>query len=102
MTRKFHNHTSQSNSRHRKKTGAESRHAQDIKKTIKVKQPALSSKGAITWYTCGNLTRFVYILRSINGVFDISFLGLWWSTEMTPSAEYPDYIVLPYAAWLLD
>ena len=33
---------------------------------------------------------FVYILRLIEGVFSNYFVGLWWSTEMTPSAGYPD------------
>ena len=40
--------------------------------------------------TCGNLTRFVYLLLSIEGVFDNYFLGFWWRADKTPSAECLD------------
>ena len=61
-----------------------------------------STRGTITGYTCDNLTRFVYLLHSIEGVFDNYFLVLWWSAEMTPSAEYMDQHVLPFDNVLLE
>ena len=59
-------------------------------KKVCVLQAFIYDKGDIHVITCGNLTRFVYILRSIEGVFDNHFLGFWWRAKMTPSAEYTD------------
>ena len=37
----------------------------------------------------GNLTRFVYLMRSIQGMFyNNYFLAFWWISELTPSTEY--------------